>query len=90
MNDFARQRVLQLQAADIVGYIFKARSPSCGIGDVLLMESLGKSVVGKTNGRFCDVLMERWPELPMANEVMMSDAKQRVKFLQRVQQNTVT
>ncbi|MGY8732367.1 MAG: DUF523 domain-containing protein, partial [Pirellulales bacterium] len=28
MNDFTRQRVLQLQAAGIVGYVFKARSPS--------------------------------------------------------------
>ena len=86
MNDFARQRVLQLQAADIAGYVFKARSPSCGIGDVPLMGAWGQSVVGKTNGRFCDVLMEMWPELSIANEVMMSDAKQRVEFLQRVQQ----
>ena len=86
MNNFARQRVWQLQAADIVGYVFKARSPSCGIGDVPLMGALGQAVVGKTNGRFCDVLMEMWPELSIANEVMMSDAKQRVEFLQRVQQ----
>ncbi len=86
MNNFARQRVLQLQAADIVGYVFKARSPSCGIGDVPLMGALGQTVVGKTNGIFCDVLMEMWPELSIANEVMMSDAKQRVEFLQRVQQ----
>ena len=85
MNDFARQRVLQLQAADIAGYVFKARCPSCGIGDVPLMGALGQSVVGKTNGRFCDVLMEMWPELPIANEVMMLDAKQRAEFLQRVQ-----
>ena len=85
MNDFTRQRVLQLQAADIAGYVFKARSPSCGIGDVPLMGALGQSVVGKTNGRFCDVLMEMWPELPIANEVMMLDAKQRAEFLQRVQ-----
>jgi uncharacterized protein YbbK (DUF523 family) len=89
MNDFTRQRVLQLQAAGIVGYIFKARSPSCGIGDVPLMGALGQSVVGKTNGRFCDVLMEMWPELPIVNEVMMLDVKQRMEFLQRVQQNRV-
>ena len=84
MNDFAWQRVLQLQAADIVGYVFKARSPSCGIGDVPLMGASGQSVVGQTNGRFCDVLMKMWPELPIANEVMMSNAKQRAEFLQRV------
>ena len=89
MNDFTRQRVVQLQAAGIVGYIFKARSPSCGIGDVPLMGALGQSVVGKTNGRFCDVLMEMWPELPIVNEVMMLDVKQRMEFLQRVQQNRV-
>lgn len=89
MNNFTRQRVLQLQAAGIVGYIFKARSPSCGIGDVPLMGALGQSVVGKTNGRFCDVLMEMWPELPIVNEVMMLDVKQRMEFLQRVQQNRV-
>lgn len=89
MNNFTRQRVLQLQAAGIVGYIFKARSPSCGIGDVPLMGALGQFVVGKTNGRFCDVLMEMWPELPIVNEVMMLDVKQRMEFLQRVQQNRV-
>ena len=89
MNDFTRQRVLQLQAAGIVGYIFKARSPSCGIGDVPLMGALGQSVVGKTNGRFCDVLMEMSPELTIVNEVMMLDVKQRMEFLQRVQQNRV-
>ncbi len=89
MNDFARQRVLQLQSADIVGYVFKARSPSCGIGDVPLLGVMGQSVVGKTNGRFCDVLMVMWPELPIANETMMLDTEQRAEFFQRVQQNKV-
>jgi len=80
---------LQLQTADIVGYVFKTRSPSCGIGDVPLMDAMGKFVVGKTNGRFCDVLMEMWPELPITNEAMMLGTKQRAEFFQRVQQYKV-
>jgi hypothetical protein len=28
-----------------------------------------------------------WPELPIANEAMMLDTKQRAAFFQRVQQN---
>jgi len=50
---------------------------------------MGKFVVGKTNGRFCDVLMEMWPELPITNEAMMLGTKQRAEFFQRVQQYKV-
>jgi uncharacterized protein YbbK (DUF523 family) len=70
MDDWARERVRGLQALHLSGYIFKARSPSCGIGDM--------------PGLFARAVMEAMPDLPIADEDDLADPHARSDFVRRV------
>ena len=70
MTAWARDRVRELERLDLSGYIFKARSPSCGIGDV--------------PGLFARAVVEAMPDLPIADEDQLSDARARAQFLSLV------
>lgn len=70
MDAWARERVRALQALQLSGYIFKARSPSCGIGDM--------------PGLFARAVMQAMPDLPIADEDDLADPDARREFLRRV------
>ena len=70
MTAWARDRVRELETLGVSGYIFKARSPSCGIGDV--------------PGLFAHAVIEAIPDLPVADEGQLADPRARADFLQRV------
>jgi len=70
MTAWARDRVREIETLGLSGYIFKARSPSCGIGDV--------------PGLFAHAVIEAMPDLPIADEDELRDPRARAQFLQRV------
>jgi uncharacterized protein YbbK (DUF523 family) len=70
MDAWARERVRGLQALHLSGYIFKARSPSCGIGDI--------------PGLFARAVVQAMPDLPIADEDDLADPYARGEFLRRV------
>ena len=69
MNRFARQRVRELEALDLSGYVFKADSPSCGIGGV--------------PGLFARAFMEHFPDMPVEDESRLHDPQAIENFLER-------
>lgn len=76
MRDWAARRLGALAQAGLDGYIFKARSPSCGLGST--------PVVGRPevrDGLFTEVLRARLPDLPVADEEEVSDPESRSRFL---------
>ena len=68
MEAFARQRVAQLKAAGLSGYVLKARSPSC---DPRL-------------GLFARALAEALPDLPVVDEEELATRETADAFLTRV------
>jgi uncharacterized protein YbgA (DUF1722 family)/uncharacterized protein YbbK (DUF523 family) len=68
--------------SDISGYIFKARSPSCGIDDVTI-RGAGKRV-SMGGGVYATAFIERQPLLPVEDEVGLADAVRCDDFLERV------
>lgn len=70
MTAWARDRVRELATLGLSGYVFKSGSPSCGIGDV--------------RGLFAHEVIEAMPDLPIADEDHLSDARAREQFLSRV------
>jgi uncharacterized protein YbbK (DUF523 family) len=70
MTAWARDRVRELETLGVSGYIFKARSPSCGIGDV--------------PGLFAHAVIEAMPDLPVADEEQLNDPRAREQFLSRI------
>jgi len=65
------------------GYILKARSPSCGLGDVPLLVPEGGRL-GTTDGFFARAAIERHPDLAMTTEQDLEDDTLRARFLESV------
>ncbi len=81
LRDYAKQIAPGLQ--NISGYIFKSRSPSCGIGDVQVYDNSGEpSALGV--GIFAQALMSYWPLLPVTDECCLAQPEARADFVERV------
>ena len=83
MESFARETVDRLQKAGLDGFILKASSPSCGVDGVKVFgqdEKPSRTGVGV----FANVLMRRWPELPVAEDARLEELDRRRDFFERV------
>lgn len=67
------------------GYIFKSRSPSCGLMDVNVYDSETNELVGTSSGQFSKTLVQQYPNLPISDDVKLLDKKMRNDFIRRVQ-----
>jgi uncharacterized protein YbbK (DUF523 family) len=79
MLAWAQRRAAALAAMNISGYVFKARSPSCGVGSV--------AVIGggaDETGFFAAELIRLLPDLPVAEEDQLATRSARQTFLQHV------
>jgi uncharacterized protein YbgA (DUF1722 family)/uncharacterized protein YbbK (DUF523 family) len=82
MTRFARARVEQLAALDLVGYVLKKDSPSCGMERVRVH---GRRAVARNGvGMFARALMTRLPLLPVEEEGRLHDPGLRENFIERV------
>jgi uncharacterized protein YbbK (DUF523 family) len=83
MREYAARRVRELAAANLSGYVLKARSPSCGLHDVAIHDAAG-AVVATGMGLFAAALREGLPELPVEDERRLADPAALEAFLARV------
>ena len=67
---------------DICGYIFKSKSPSCGVRNIPVFND--EAIINYQSGLFAQAIMERYPELPVCDETQLENEQQRNQFLQRV------
>ena len=81
--DYAKTVIPQLR--QMSGYIFKRGSPSCGIHNVDVYDSVTGETVGTSAGLFAHLIMQALPELPVEDESRLNDSKQRTDFIKRVQ-----
>lgn len=83
MNRFARQRVRELKAMDLSGFVFKSNSPSCGIRQVPLFNTQGIETQDGV-GLFARVFMEHFPDMPVEEETRLHNPQAVKNFLARV------
>lgn len=70
---------------DVDGFILKFRSPSCGLKDVKVYQSVeGKGVVEKTSGYFGGAVLEKYPLFPIEDEGRLRNARIKEHFLTRL------
>ncbi|RMI09574.1 MAG: DUF1722 domain-containing protein [Calditrichaeota bacterium] len=83
MFAWAKQRLTQLQAAGLCGYIVKRSSPSCGMERVRVY---GKSGIPERNGvgLYTDLLLKTYPLLPVEEEGRLNDPVLLENFIERV------
>jgi len=83
MLRWARKRVVELEAEHLCGFVFKSRSPSCGVARVSLCDENGSR--GETGvGLFARVFTEHFPQLPVEDEKRLHDPAVRENFLRRI------
>jgi len=81
MDEYCRDKPTQLGA--ISGYVFKSRSPSCGLNQIPVLQ-LGKPAETNHRGLFAEAMLTRYPDLPVAQETELESAQQRQQFIQQV------
>ena len=70
--------------AGLDGYVFKAKSPSCGIRSVPRYAPSGQPIDHAGRGVFARRVMDRFPLLPVEDEGRLNNPVLRDRFLERV------
>ena len=79
MKHFALEFLQSLP--DVDGFILKGRSPSCGVKDVKIYQSIDKGPsIGTTRGFFGEAVFNAFPFLPIEDEGRLSNIKIRDHF----------
>ena len=85
MQEFCDQRVVALEQDDLCGFIFKSKSPSCGMARVKVYPGSVKGVSSpKGIGLFSRAFMHHFPDLPVEEEGRLNDPALRENFLERI------
>lgn len=77
------KKLPRLAQQSIRGFVFKARSPSCGVHDTPLYSAAGE-IIGKRAGLFAEAVMRRYPSLPVEDEEGFRNADAREVFIERI------
>lgn len=80
MQIYCQQRPPQLDS--IHGYIFKSKSPSCGIENVPLFNTEG-DISGNTRGVFVSAVLQFYADLPITDELNLETLSQRESFFKK-------
>ena len=83
MQRFAADRIRDLEALQLDGYVLKRASPSCGLFGVRVYTAAGMPR-GAGRGIFAEELARRLPMLPLEEEGRLNDAHLRENFIERV------
>ncbi len=83
MKRWAKRRLKELEGENLVGYVFKSRSPSCGIERVKVFD--GREAPRRVGtGIWARAFMDRFPLLPVEDEEKLRDPRIRENFIECV------
>jgi len=83
MNRYSKKRSAELAKMNLCGYIFKNRSPSCGIDRIPVTGKNGK-IKKYGHGLFAESFMKKCALVPVEDEDRLHDARIRENFITRV------
>ncbi|MBF0109203.1 MAG: DUF523 and DUF1722 domain-containing protein [Magnetococcales bacterium] len=78
-----RTRMVQLATPEPRGFIFKSRSPSCGVASTPLHDDAG-GVIGVASGLFAEAFMRRFPLAVVVEETELVSREGRAGFVERM------
>lgn len=82
MMVFTREAYNDIKAIQPDGFLMKSRSPSCGIKEVRVYNSIGKAacISSKAKGMFSKFMIEKFPDIIFEDEGRMNNFSIREKF----------
>lgn len=83
IGQWANRKMIALEKEDLCGFVFKARSPSCGVHDAKL-NSWTRRNAGTRAGLFAETVMGRFPRMPIEDEEGLQDPALRENFIERL------
>lgn len=83
MLKWTDNRLMELESRGLCGFIFKSKSPSCGLKSAKIYNSSGKGMK-KGAGFFAGAFMKHFPCIPAAEEEFLSDPDIRGNFIERI------
>ncbi len=86
MQRWAAMRLTRLFRENLSGFIFKTRSPSCGLKDVQVYDAQGRPAAAGS-GLFAAAFIRRNPFIPAIDEEDLRDAVLGANFLHEVLRN---
>ncbi len=83
LRGWACRRIVELEKEGLCGFVFKSKSPSCGMERVKVYNHKGQAV--KTGvGLFAAAFKERFPLLPVEEEGRLHDLPIRENFIESI------
>lgn len=80
MHSFNSEKLDELAQLNLSGFIFKTRSPSCGIQAVPVHQETNET----TSGLFARAFMKHCPHIPVIDEEQLQDKQSRENFIARL------
>ena len=84
MNHYTKNRIHELTKENLCGYVFKSKSPSCGIGKVPIYSEFGSSRMRHGSGMFASSFVKVFPLVPVEDEGRLHDPVIRENFIVRI------
>ncbi|MBF0341337.1 MAG: DUF523 domain-containing protein [Magnetococcales bacterium] len=78
------ERLERLAAAGVAGFLFKSRSPSCGLGSTPVHDTLGDGRAAPGSGLFARACGQRFSALPQSDAELLADEPALRAFLARL------
>jgi len=83
MIDWIEKQLDRLEKEELCGFVFKAKSPSCGMRAVKIYSEKGMPV-SSGSGLFAREFMKRFPNMPVEDEGRLHDDMLRENFIERI------
>ena len=83
LKKWARKKIRDLESENLCGFIFKSKSPSCGLNGVNIYSLAGKHI-GKGAGLFAEGFTKNFPLIPVESEERLYDQTIRDNFIKKV------
>lgn len=80
MQQWSAARLSLLEQAQLDAYLFKSKSPSCGLGTTPVFSS-GGEVLALGDGLYAAALRRRFPRLIVEDELALADARRWKNFV---------
>ena len=82
MNSWIKKRLKDLSNKKLCGFIFKSKSPSCGLSNAEVHRK--KVIENNGTGIFAKGFIESFPLIPVVDEKRLNDPKHRENFIEQI------